>query len=130
MAFTARADGTLIKGTAPAVYLIADGAKRIFPSAEVFLSHGYAWSSIVTVLDEELSMYDDGAVMAYVVAYRNGQVIRGSAYAVYKIEEGQKRKFGTWAQFAGWGYGAADIVDVSDLDLTFIPDGDDMGFAI
>jgi len=56
-------DGTIIKGTDNTVYLIADGQKRGFTSANAFTSRGYQWGNIVEVTDEEVEPLTVGAVI-------------------------------------------------------------------
>jgi hypothetical protein len=54
------ADGTLIRGTGPKVYLLAAGKKRWITTAQVFTKNRYDWLSVVTASDAIVSSYPDG----------------------------------------------------------------------
>jgi hypothetical protein len=57
------ADGKLIKGSGPTVYLVSGGMLRPFPSAAVFFRLGYSFKQIMLVSDGDLSLQGMGAVM-------------------------------------------------------------------
>lgn len=57
------ADGSLVKGTGPAVYLISGGNKLGFPSYEKFLGLGYSSLMIRTASDADLARHADGGVV-------------------------------------------------------------------
>ncbi|MFW5888649.1 MAG: hypothetical protein ACOCVY_02960 [Patescibacteria group bacterium] len=44
----------------PGVYLIVNGKKRAFISAEVFTEMGYQWKNIITVPENVLDLYEEG----------------------------------------------------------------------
>jgi len=48
------ADGTLIKGSGPDIYLIQNGVKRLIPDTETFNAMGFNWNSIINVDDQKL----------------------------------------------------------------------------
>ncbi len=54
-------DGSLVKGTASAVYLIDGGQKRPL-TGELFLNRGYKFSSILVLTDEEINGYTTGTM--------------------------------------------------------------------
>ncbi|MEJ0021265.1 MAG: ice-binding family protein [Candidatus Doudnabacteria bacterium] len=55
-------DGTLIKGSAATVYLVAGDAKMGIPSMAVFNRLGLSLGKIVKLSDSELGSYDDGGI--------------------------------------------------------------------
>lgn len=55
-------DGELAKSpSSPAVYVIAAGAKRLIPTADVFTRLGYEWKNVKVVSDAVLALHPDGA---------------------------------------------------------------------
>ncbi|AFY70274.1 hypothetical protein Pse7367_2001 [Thalassoporum mexicanum PCC 7367] len=52
-------DGTLIKGSAPAVYVIHSGRKRLIPNQKTFEALGYQWQEILVIEDAELDAIAD-----------------------------------------------------------------------
>ncbi len=56
-------DGTLVKGSSAAVYVMENGVRRPFPSAERFEALGYSWDEIMTVSDIQLKGVPAGAPM-------------------------------------------------------------------
>ncbi len=132
MVYTPRANGILIRGSDPTVYLLDGGEKRPIESAEIFFSRGYSFGSVVYVHDLELPLYPTGPAVTYNVHYRDGQVIKGSGPDVYLVDNGVKQAFLTWYQFLDWGsvlhFAPADIRPVSDLELSYIPTGAAMDF--
>lgn len=56
-------DGTLVKGSSPAVFVMEDGLRRVIPSAEQFDALGFDWGAIMTVPDIQLEGVPTGAPM-------------------------------------------------------------------
>jgi len=56
-------NGDLVRGTGKAVYFVENGTKRMFPSGEVFISHGFEWDNIHPVLPEALDLLPLGPDM-------------------------------------------------------------------
>lgn len=57
-------DGDLVKSDiSPTVYVIENGLKRPFDSAETFLKLGYKWSNILTFSPKILGLHSDGPVV-------------------------------------------------------------------
>ncbi len=56
-------DGTLLQGTASAVWVMEGGQKRHAVSAETFLSCGYQWGNINTIPDSILDSISDGPIL-------------------------------------------------------------------
>jgi len=112
--------GTVIKGSGDAVYLYTEHRKRLFPSAEIFLSHGYHWEQIVQVSDHFLDGLSDDPPMTF----RDGTLIRGSGDKVYVIEHGKKRAIRSASVFEGLGYQWKNIVIIPNNILSDIEAGD------
>jgi len=53
-------DGTLLKGSSPAVYLVSDGKLRLIPSEDIFLTYDWKWENVVITGDNVLSLYELG----------------------------------------------------------------------
>jgi hypothetical protein len=48
------ADGTLIKGSGPDIYVIQNGAKRLIPDTATFNAMGFNWNNVTNVDDQKL----------------------------------------------------------------------------
>jgi hypothetical protein len=118
-------DSRLITADGNAVYLVEYGAKRIFPSGAVFSSYSWArWVDIIPLSALEVSLIPDGSAIPYNVNYRNNRLITADGNAVYLVEYGAKRIFPSGAIFSSYSWAKwADIVPVSALELSLIPDG-------
>jgi len=122
--FTPLANGSIIKGSAPSVYLIENGLLRVFPSGEVFLGSGYGWGDIITVSDTHLGYYERGAAAELACALKPvGTVIKGSGPAVYLVSAaGKKKIFPAGEVFLANGYSWGAIQSVADLHLSCYTD--------
>lgn len=58
-------DGTLMKGSSPAVFLVVNGTKRPFADAESFYYFQHKWEQVVNVQDWQLGLYPTGAPINY-----------------------------------------------------------------
>jgi glucose/arabinose dehydrogenase len=110
-------DGTLVrKAGEQTVYLIDEGARRVVPSAGVFLQNGYLWRQVrlATATDSQLPLGTP-------LALREGMLVKGSSSAIYAIEYAgstpQKRHITTLAAFQGLGYRFSEVMTVADADL-------------
>jgi len=107
------------------IYLVENGAKRLFPSGEVFSSWPYyKWADVIKISDVEIGLMPDGPAMFYNVHSRDGQIVKTSnSDGVYKIENGTKHPFPDGLTFASYGLKWADIVAITSSELNLIPDG-------
>jgi len=113
-------NGTLIMAPgSPSVYLVDNYHKRWFPSAEVFLSHGFRWGDIVRITDKEMKIYPQGDDMRI----RTGTIVKGSGSNVYKIVNDQKKHFPTADVYLLRGYDWDMIWRVDDRELSSYPEG-------
>jgi dolichol-phosphate mannosyltransferase len=111
--------GTVIQGTNDNVYLYQEGQKRLFPTAHIFLSHGYHWEQIVQVNDDYLARLPEGPPMTF----RDGTLLKGSKENVYVIEHGLKCGIVSHEVFKQLGYQWKNVVIVPDKTLEEIKDG-------
>ena len=56
-------EGSLIKGSGPVVYLVQNSTKRAIKSVEVFNDSNFKWDRIITVSDQEIGQYGNGAIV-------------------------------------------------------------------
>lgn len=117
-------DGTLVKGSTPAVYTLEAGMKRPFTSGQLFEKLGYSWSKVVEISDDELKEYSLGQAMTY----PNKTLVRGSSPAVYLLENGQKRVFPSAELFQNLGYQWNNILKIDDRELALYSDGQQMSY--
>jgi dolichol-phosphate mannosyltransferase len=117
--------GTVIQGTTDNVYLYKDGQKRLFPTAEIFLSHGYHWEQIVRVNDDYLAKLPDGPALTF----RDGALVKGSKDTIYVIEHGQKRAILSLQIFNQFGYQWKDVITIPDSVLNEIENGRDLSLT-
>ncbi len=87
------------------VWLIDNGMRKGFTSAEVFISHGYNFSQVVTANSDDTAL-----PVGPIIIYANGTLVKGpSDPLVYLVVNGQKRGFTSGAVFTGLGYSFANI---------------------
>lgn len=117
---TAYPDGSLLKGSDPAVYLLTGGVRRHVPDLPTFLANGYAWD-IRSVDDGVLSTYPVGKPLPSVLA--DGVLIAGSGPEVWVANGGVRRHVPSPAVFEACGFGWDTIRFLSDEAVSSIPDG-------
>ena len=126
-------NGQLIgTGVLGGVYLIENGVKRAFPSADIFLSYSHDWSDVVPISNKEFGLIPQGSDMsAFNVHYRDGQLIKTAASSgAYKVESGAKRAIPSGLIFSSYSYKWADIVTISDVEFGLIPDGANLDYNV
>ncbi len=100
-------DGLLIKGSAPTVYIIADGKKLPITTAEAFNALGYKWENIRTVSDSELNLHATGASLSTAASYPSGSLIQKEGDpTVWFVDNGVRR-----------GIPTLDVFNVRKLDF-------------
>lgn len=83
-------DGTLVKGSGSAVYVIGDGRKKPVKSVNAFLGLGYKWGQIKNIRDAELEKYEDGAMIEDGSVHPEGALIRVKGTSgIYQIKGGK-----------------------------------------
>jgi len=121
------ADGNLLKGSAPDVYIMDNGQKRHAVSKEVFLACGYSWGAILTVPDSVLNSIPTGPPLdgSYCPSptFTDNTLLKGSAPDVYVMENGQKRHAVSAGVFLSCGYQWGNVNRIGDSTLNAVPDG-------
>ena len=121
-------DGSLINAPDGPVWVISEGRRLGFASAEVFEGLGYSWSAIVQVTDKELRLHPEGPPLTESTGtHPNGSVIKGSGPEVYLLEGGQKRLVFSESIFSS-RFEKGDIVSVQDAELSAYPTGQRLGY--
>lgn len=111
--------GTVIRGSNEAVYRYTNGQKQLFPSAKIFLSHGYHWQQVVQVNDHYLASLPAGPPLGF----RDGTLLKGVADPIYVIEHGRKRHILSPQIFEQLGYRWKDVITIPDHSLNEIETG-------
>lgn len=114
---SAHPDGSLIKTSGnPAVYLIAGGAKRYVPSANILLSNYYKFSQIKAATAADSALANGPAL-----SLAEGTLIKGGSSAVYVIDlDGgvyKKRVFSSATIFLQMGFRFDRVYQLSDGEL-------------
>lgn len=118
-------DGTLAKGTAPAVYLIENGKKREFTSATIFETLGYRWKDIEIIPDDELALYPPGERFRY----PEGSLVRAkNSSTVYLIKDGQRHPFLSAQNFLTNQYQWQKVLEIEPIELVFHQEGSPVGY--
>src|SRR3989344_5034980 len=111
-------DGCLVL-SGGVVWLVTGGTRRGFTSAEVFMSHGYNFSQVVTASAEDVAL-----PVGPIMTYADGTLVKGpSDPLVYLVTGGQKRGFTTGAVFTGLGFSFANIQSAPANTFADLPTG-------
>jgi len=116
------ANGTLVKGSSPTVYVVSCGKLHAIKSAAIFEALGFRWDKIKIFPDATITRMEHGEDVAS-LKHPDGLVIKYSGSpAVYYIENGMKRVFLNAAVFENKNLSWSQIIDVG-ADVTY-PDGE------
>jgi hypothetical protein len=119
------ANGTLLRGSSPTVYVMSYGYKRHVVSLENFLARGFSFSDVVQVPDSWLN--DIPTAQPLLDALATGNLLRGSGPDVYVMENGFKRHAASASMFLACGYFWDAVRDVPQSLLGAIPLGASLG---
>jgi len=112
-------DGTLIKGPGdPLVYLVTNGIKRPFQSADDFHGLGYSFFNIVTANVETFADLPVGAVVSEArtgAAHPVGSLINDNG-AIFLITPNGRSGFTSAEDFRSHGYGFNQVVPANTAD--------------
>ncbi len=101
------------------VWLITNGTRRGFTSAEVFASSGYNFSQVVGATAEDVAL-PAGPIMTYA----DGTLVKGpNDPLVYLVTGGSKRPFVSGAVFTGLGFSFANIQQAPANTFADLPTG-------
>ncbi|HYE22502.1 MAG TPA: hypothetical protein VD998_02845, partial [Verrucomicrobiae bacterium] len=118
-AFAAPHSNGCLVNASGTVWLIENGMRRGFPSAEVFSSHGYNFSQVVAANAEDTAL-----PVGPVVVYADGTLVKGpSDPLVYLVANGQKRGFVSGSVFTGLGFSFGKIWTAAVNTFADMPTG-------
>jgi hypothetical protein len=121
-------DGSLINVPGGPVWVVSEGKRLGFASAEIFERLSYSWSRVKPVTDAELRLHPEGPPITQVSAtHPNGSLVKAGGPEVYLVEGGQKRLIPSPGIFSS-RFDEADIISVTDAELAAYPSGEKVGF--
>jgi hypothetical protein len=115
-------DGTLIRGSLPAVYVISDNKRRLIPDEATFNASGYKWENVRTISDRELNAIPELPSESTRVVFKDGTLLKGSGTAIYVISSGRRRLIPNGQTFDALGYRWESVQQISDRQLESIPE--------
>jgi len=118
-AYPSRADGTLLQGSGPAVYVMTACQRHLIPDPATFNAHGYNWSAIHHVSDTDLTAIPEGAPLPH----PDGTLLKASGPEVDRMEGGQRRWIPDPPTFTCMGLSGSAIQTISDSEWNQIPKG-------
>jgi hypothetical protein len=127
---SALADGNLLKGSGPEVYVMEGGVKRHVTSPAVMSACGYGWDAVRDIPDGLLNTIPEGASLSGPpcphLSPPNAALVRGTGAAIYVMQEGLKRHIVNPGVFSACGYRWGNVNRIADSSLAGIPTGDDV----
>ncbi len=120
-------DGTLLRAKdSPTVYLMKNGAKHQFVSAQSFLQLGFKWGSVTTVQADEIALAPSNSF----VPYKDGTLIRPQgSQTIFLVSRGMARQFVSQEIFSNLKYKASLVLDVSAEEFSFYSQGEPVKYA-
>lgn len=120
-------NGTLVRGSGPAIYVIENNRKRHIASLKVLTDLGYRISDARKLSDAELASIPGGPSVQSGAKKIDGTLIRTKASpAIYILDEGKRRHIAEWNVFQANGYAWKDVKIISDAEMTSYPGGSPM----
>ena len=116
-----RADGALVKGSGPWIYLMRGGLKHLVPNPQTFEANRLDWAGVLTLHDLTLLAIPEGQPLLNVLA--DGNILRGSGTALYMMHGGAKRHITSTSVLSSCGYGIDAIQAISNFSLAGVPSG-------
>ena len=124
------ADGNLLVGSGPEVYVMEGGLKRHVVSRSVMDGCGYGWDAVHAIPDSLLGSMPTGASLGGPpcpkLSFAVVTVLSGSGPEVYVMEGGIKRHITSRDLFGVCGYLWGNINPVPDSVLAGIPTGESL----
>ncbi len=115
------ANGTVVKGSGPEVYLIDAGQRRWIPDPYTLSYYG-GWGAVQNISDADLNTLPLGPRLPSRIPITDGTVVKGSGPKVYVLKVGQRDWIPdpeTLQQYGGWNA----VISMSDQDLNALPEG-------
>lgn len=115
-------DGTLVRQSNGAIYLLEAGQRRYVPSPNILLSNGLSFSRVKTA-----SSLDTALPAGANLSFREGSLVRPPSGAIYAMDYSestpQKRHITNYPAFTGLGYTESEVMNVSDPEVSGIASG-------
>jgi hypothetical protein len=115
-------DGTLIRGSLPAVYVISGNKRRLIPDEATFKASGYKWENVRIISDLNLNAIPELSSTSTRVVFKDGTLLKGSREAIYVISSGRRRLIPNGQTFDALGYRWENVQQISDGQLDSIPE--------
>jgi hypothetical protein len=115
-------DGTLLKGSLPAIYVINGNKRRLIPDEATFKALGYKWENVETVSDRVISSIPELPPLTGRIVFQDGTLLKGSSAAIYVISSGRRRLIPNARTFDALGYKWDSVQQISDRQLESIPE--------
>lgn len=109
-------NGTLVRvAGASDIYLINNGQRRKFVSADLFLKLGYKWKNVIDIDGSEIGRYP----LAGNVIYPDGTLIRATnGSTVYLVQNEQKKEITSETLLKKLGYSFANVVEIAPENIS------------
>jgi peptidoglycan hydrolase-like amidase len=106
-------DSSLIKGTAPDVYLVEKEKRRLITSQLIFDNQGFKWINVLKITDEELLGHPIGEA----VLLKDGTLVRGPGPEIYYIKNEKKHWIKNVDVFLSLGFKWKSVVKISNNEI-------------
>lgn len=117
----APAEGSLLHGSGPPVYVIKDGIRRHIPNVPTFEALSFQWGNVDALPDWMLAQLPEGQPLLDVT--EDGNLLRGAGPEVYVMQAGQRRHVQSPEVMSQCGYGWDAVYTLSPGTLASIPLG-------
>ncbi|KKK74067.1 hypothetical protein LCGC14_2887480, partial [marine sediment metagenome] len=115
-------DGTLVRGSSGAIYVMRRGLKRHIPNPATLEAYGYLWGNVNHIPDSTLAGIPTGEPLLDALA--DGNLLRGGGSGVYVMEAGVRRHITSPSALVDCGYGRDAVFVISNSPLNSVPTGD------
>lgn len=117
-------NGTLVRGSGPAIHAIENNRRRHIASLEVLKALGYSWGEVRKISDQELASIPGGEALRDASKKLDGTLIRTKTNpAIYILEEGRRRHIAEWNVFKANGYSWDKVRIISEEEMATYPGG-------
>lgn len=115
-------NGTLVRGSGPAIYVIENNRRRHITSAKVLKDMGYKIGQVKKIKDEELASIPGGPAVESGAKKIDGTLIRTKKNpAIYILDYGKRCHIAEWNVFQASGYSWKDVKIISEEEMAGYP---------
>ena len=114
-------DGTLVRGTGSAIFVMRGGLKRHIPNPVTLEASGFLWGNVNLIADSALNSIPTGDALLDALA--DGNLLRGTGPEVYVMGGGAKRHVISPTVLTNCGYGWDAVRVVPNASLNAIAAG-------